>query len=472
MPWAAGVFLAGVLLSYAGLIGLGQWSPDEYDDFASFAQNGWNAFWHRLQWSPRPFSETAFYAYGCLVNLLHRPLIASFLGVLWAGFFVAGLFTAWQMHREHRDEPLWPCLLVTLSFMASFVTGGGLTEVFYWPAGAVAYLTTLSVTLLLFLQVATGRLSNRGGRLLASFCLAIAASSSEAGAAFVLAFALVQVVQLILVRAGSAADQTNRLPVLWWMVPTLLSVLLIAVVGSNRYHVVEEPTILTAASVGHPLLSLLAASRKLLLEIVGWESYGRTQLSGRLLAEMLLAVGVGMSWRLFSSPRKKPPRQIAGLIATFLLASLFTLAAEYVHFGTAVGERHETIRRCWILMSAAGLGILGFSSPVMQRLRSRPFSNVLAPLLLCAAIFPVWHVKALLREYQIYVAVRHTTERNFQSGYSAGGAMTYDWPPFRGVLSPSQPEPGVYTSESPNAAYPLYILRYFNKQTLVVRKEQ
>jgi hypothetical protein len=471
VPWIACAVLGCVVLGYARLIGLGQWQADEYDDFARLAENGWSAFWLRLNWSPRPLSEALFYSYGWMSNHLHRPLIVPFVGMLWLGLLAAGLFTALQAWREDRDGPVWPGVLVATSLMVSFVAGGGLTEVFYWPAGAVAYLPTLSATLLLFLQVATGQLRTQSGRLLVFGCLLVAAGSSEMGAAFVLAFALVQAALVGWTVAWRTADSAGRLPVWWWMIPAGLSVAVMVAVGANRLHVVEAPTVLTSDIVGHPMMSLWRASGKLLQEVAGWrvQADGQEGLSGRLPAELLLAVGVGLSWWHVKRPDRETLRQIAGIAVALLLGALFTLAAAYLHFGEAIGERHETIRRCWILTSFAALGILGFSHRRMERFRGHPAMSVCAALLLCAAVAPVWRVKALIREYEAYASVSRAIERNFVSGFKAGDGMTYEVPPNRGVLAFAEIKPGTYTNASAGAEYPAHILRYFKKQVLLVR---
>ena len=475
VPWLACALLGCVVLGYAGLIGLGQWQADEYDNFSRLAQNGWTAFWLRLRWSPRPLSETLFYSYGWAVNHLHRPLIAPFLGVLWAGLLAAGLFTALQVRLQDRNAPVWPGVLIATALMASFVVGGGLTEAFYWPAGAVAYLPTLAATLLLFLQLAAGRLSDGKGRTLAFGCLLVAAGSSEMGASFVLAFALVQAVQFGWSAVGRAANSEGRLPVWWWMIPAVLSVIVMLTVGANRFHVVETRAALTSDTVGHPLMSLWRASGKLVQETAGWRvrANGRMGFSGRLPSELLLAAGIGMCWRRMKRPDRETMRQIAGIAVALLLGALFTVAAAYLHFGVAVGERHETIRRCWILMSFAAVGIVWFSHSRMERFRGRGAVDLLAPLLVGVALASVWHVKALGREYAAYTPVRHAIDQNFESGFSAGDyEITYEVPPSRGVLAFAEIKPGTYTTASPDAAYPIYILRDFKKQVLVVREPQ
>src|ERR1700720_3368335 len=102
--WIGSFFLAAVVLIHFGLIALGQWLADEYDDFGLLERDGWSFLWNRLKWSPRPVSESLFCAYGWIVNHLHRPLIGVFLGILWVGLIVAGLVTFWQNRRKRREK--------------------------------------------------------------------------------------------------------------------------------------------------------------------------------------------------------------------------------------------------------------------------------------------------------------------------------------------------------------------------------
>ena len=73
-------------------------------------------------------------------------------------FLAAGLFTYWQERRERKVQAGSVGLQVSLALMASFVSGGVMAEVFYWPAGAVECLPTVAAALLLFLQTLQGRL--------------------------------------------------------------------------------------------------------------------------------------------------------------------------------------------------------------------------------------------------------------------------------------------------------------------------
>ncbi|PYY05298.1 MAG: hypothetical protein DMG69_27100 [Acidobacteria bacterium] len=466
--WIASCLLSAVILIHLGLADLGNWLADEYDDFGRLARDGWAFLWDRLKWSPRPLSELIFCAYGWVVNHSHRPLIGTFLALIWAVFIMAGLLTFWHLRRERREEELWPGLLVALALMALFVTGAGHTIwVFYWPAAVVAYLPTLAATLLLFLQVASGRLSTSSSRLVCFCCLIVATCSSETGATFVLSYGLVQTIQWFFAAFQKCRDRSEK-AVMWWLVPTLISVVVLMVVRLNRYYVTELPGVAVGPTKGHPLTSLVVGTQELLVEVLGRRglSHGWHGLGSRLPFELLLALGVGLR-----RPRNgRAPRgwtgQMVGVIAALWLASLFTIAAANLHFGTVCCDQQETVRRCWILLCIAGLAmLLSARTGDGHRLRYRA-SNVLADVLLCSAVMFSWHIKPVLRAYGMSGAVRQASKQNFQAGFRANDKqMVFLLLPQTFVAQP-QIMPGTYTlsSESTDARY---ILTFFNKEKMV-----
>src|SRR5271165_1877507 len=149
---ASYAILWAILLAYAGLIGLGRWNLDEYY-LAYWIRHGYT-LGQRLWFSPRFLSEPLFFLYLSAVNVLHRPLLVPFLGFLWAGFLVAGLLTSWEKRGETElGQTRHNLSLISVTLLVLFLCSGYVTEVFYWPAGAVAYLPTVAASLLLFLQV-------------------------------------------------------------------------------------------------------------------------------------------------------------------------------------------------------------------------------------------------------------------------------------------------------------------------------
>ncbi len=476
VPRIAASFLAVVILIYLGLIGLGQWLPDEYDDFGRLARDGWQAVALRLEWSPRPLSEPIFYGYGWLVNHLHRPLIIPFLGLLWTGFLCAGLLTYWQSrHNQDRPDdqrkPIAPDLLAGLALMASFLAGGEVMAVFYWPAGAVAYLPTLSATLLLFLQVVRGRLVTSGGRRLCSFCLLVAACSSEVGATFVLSYAVIQVLLWAVGAIQERGSDVSRNPSLWWIIPSVTAFLVLVAVRMNRFQAVEHPMSYVSGTLGHPLSSLTAGLGELLLEVFGVKVHAHAGLavSGRFASEILLAIGVALCWSRFGRLSRAVVWQTLAVAAALLLASWLTIAGAELHFGAVCCQQHEVIRRCWMLMGLAGIAIVTLNSAAAERLRQRSFL-ILAPILLCAGIIVAWHTKPVFRQYRIYGAMYRVMDQNFRSGFNPDDPqMIFLLPPSSSLIYGEQVAPGIYTRSSPCAGYPQYILIFFGKVRVVVR---
>lgn len=468
--WIGCLFLAAVVLIHFGLVALGQWLADEYDDFGRLERDGWSFLWERLRWSPRPLSESLFCAYGWLVNHLHRPLIGVFLGVLWVGLIVAGLVTFWQ-NRRKREEEVWPDLLVALALLALFVAGAGHTTwVFYWPAAAVAYLPTIAATLLLFLQVARGRLSSSGGRLLCSCCLIVAAGTSEAGATFVLCYGLLQAIQWI-AAACKKRDNLSGPAFVWWFLPTVISVAVLLIVRLNRFHAIERPGLPVGPTKGHPLISLIASMHELAVEVLGRSAhlFGWHGLGSRLPSEILLALGVGLCWSRFGRLPRASARQILALVAALLLACLFTIAAANLHFGVVCCDQHESVRRCWILLSIAGIGML--LSPWLGRGRFQRYavSGAVAQVLLCAAVLSVWRPGQVLRTYRMYSSVRQATEQNFQAGFRAGDEqMVFLLLPETLIAQP-QIGPGNHTLRFEEPSDARYVLTFFKKDCMVAR---
>lgn len=469
--WIGCFFLAAVVLVHFGLVGLGQWLADEYDDFGRLERDGWSFIWERLKWSPRPLSEALFCAYGWVVNHLHRPLIGVFLGMLWMGLIMAGLVTFWQKYRKHQEEEIWPELLVPLTLMALFVAGAGHTTwVFYWPAAAVAYLPTVAATLLLFLQVARGRLSSSGGRLLCGCCLIVAAGTSETGATFVLCYGLLQAVQVV-VAAFKGRDNLSNPAFVWWSLPTLVSLVVLLIVRLNRSHVIERPGLPVGPTKGQPLTSLIASTHELFVEGLGRSAhfFGWHGLGSRLPSEILLALGVGLCWSRFGRLPRATARQILALVAALWLACLCTIAAANLHFGVVCCDQHESVRRCWLLLSIAGIGMLLSPWIGRGRLRQYAISSTLAQFLLCAAVLSVWHITPVLRTYGMYGSVRHATEQNFQAGFQTGDKQMVFLLLPQTLIAQPQIGPGNYTQRFEKPPDIQNVLTFFKKSSMVAR---
>ncbi len=466
-PRLANLFLAAVVLLYFGFIGIGNWAGDEYDDFGRLAREGWHEAWRRLQWSPRPFSELLFLAYGWVVNELRRPLITPFLLVLWTMFLAAGLFTYWQERRERKVQAGSVGLQVSLALMASFVSGGVMAEVFYWPAGAVECLPTVAAVLLLFLQTAHGRLSTATGRHVACVCLLIAACSSEMGAGFVLVYAVFQLLERVIGKRKRPGSE-SRMPIVWWLAPAVVALLILLALQAYRMGLTERPVEHAPAALGMSLVGV--GVRAVVSETLGISVRpdGRLVVNSRLLSEALLALGIALCWSRRQRSSRQVSRDAALLSAALLLSSILTIAASELHFHAVCCQRHETVRRCWILMGFVGIAIAIAASRWKETLRPRT-GPWLASILLCAGIVVAWHTRPVFREYRIYGSIYYALDHNFRSGFTPGeDPMTFLLLPAGGIIYQQQLPPGVYyLDQSP--PYVRYVLHFFNKHAMLVR---
>lgn len=458
----AGLFVV-ILALYFGLVPLGQWQADEYDYFGQLRGGIGQAFAVRMTWSPRPLSETLYLAYGQLANHLHQPLTGEFLGLLWVGFLICACATALTPGTSERRLP---GLLTGLGLAAAFVTSSPLFQVFYWPAGAAAYLTTLAATLLLFVRVLYGGPSPLAGRWLCGLCLSVAALSSEMGAMLAGCFAGLQIIELLTGRQGHEKD------VAWWLLPGVAALAVLLWAATHRLPVMESAFSVSSAALHNPLQSAAAALGRLALEIFGWSSGAKHVWSAvaSFLSRLALAVGVAMLCPNSQAQREQGGhrRRLLVLCAALLAACFASLFASYLHFGGPGGERYETLRRCWILM--AYVAAISVGATRLRRWQPRA-QRRFAPLLLLIGVLLPWHVSPLMREYTVYRQFRAATEQTFQSGYRQGSEqMVFVNPQPGGVITPATLAPGTYTPDSQASGfnYAGYILRYFGKQTLII----
>jgi hypothetical protein len=460
----------GILSLYLGLVALGQWQADEYDYFARLKTAVWPAFIQRLQWSPRPVGETLYLGYGLLANALRLPLSGWFLGALWAGFLLCTFATGLTIDK--RDRRL-PALMIGVAVAAACLTSGPVFQVFYWPAGAVAYLTTLSATLLVFLQVVDDRLASSRGRTLCCVALLAAALSSEMGALLAVCFAILQV--LITMRGWTGAKRDHQ-ETIWWLFPGVASLAVLLWVALHRLPVNEDAFTVQSGSLHHPLQSVISAVMRLALEVSGWSSGMKRPTSALINVIARLALGVGVAILYWSSHResqdeKTLSRRYLLVLATTLVAACFlSLFASYLHFGYSGGERYETLRRCWLLMAYIAVIIwLRVGSARAWRANVKLASS----LLMLGLVLP-WHISPLMRQYAEYRPMRNAVEQTFQSGYAPGEQMTYVAPPTDGLITPATLAPGTYTrkAEAQGSAFADYILTYFGKRALVVTPVQ
>jgi hypothetical protein len=95
------IILFIIIALHFGLVDVGQWANDDFSIVNSYRDDSWATFGDRLMhWSPRPLSELLIWAYACLVNWTHKPLIGVFLGLLWLPLILAPVISFIQIRNN------------------------------------------------------------------------------------------------------------------------------------------------------------------------------------------------------------------------------------------------------------------------------------------------------------------------------------------------------------------------------------
>lgn len=467
---------AAVIAAYAALLPLGEWQMDEFVLLHGLQEHGIAFVAERLQnWSPRPLSELILWFYHLCVVRLDRPLITSFLAGLWllllAAAFVASRWPRIAGARSGGAPPMQGLAVATLIACFLLLEKPG---VFYWPAGAVAYLPTLAgvtfviVAITLAPDIALWRFRAR-----VALCtgLLVALCSSEMGAMFVLLGCAGQVLRLILAHRGSP---TRTMGI--WLLPAAVAVLLLVTFGRHRAGMHETvPAVV-------PTLHHLPASVGAGLARFGDELLG---IPVNLEGTMVLWLGAALKACLFQGFRPRLTEaadrsRVTGLIqcAALLGAALFTVVFAYWQFGAPCCERHETMRQCFIvlaLFAAAGaLPIRLAPNGRRQWLRSEPLQAALLvlPLLVLGAL----RLPELMEDYTHIRATVMARDATWRSGSACcDSAMDFYDPPHTALVTSYALRPGRYARlppgtepSDPNARDASDILAFFGKSSLLV----
>jgi hypothetical protein len=262
----------------------------------------------------------------------------------------------------------------------------------------------------------------------------------------------------------------------------------------NRFEVKEASA--GQSTAGRPVASLIASVEEMAIEIVGREMLATVVkshpnprmwlrsgprlpvemlLGSRLWMEILLVAGVALCWSQFGRLSKDLAARILELVTALLLASLCTIGAANLHFGTTCCARHELLRECWIVMSISGVVVASSAWTSEETLGRRAVFKSFAPVLLAAAVLSLGHLGPLSNTYKMYSVLRKAGEKNFESGFRRDAEeMTFSVLPSEGIISEEQLAPGTYTASPSNTGdfssshYPYYILAFFEKQKLIV----
>lgn len=416
------------IAAYAGQLGLARWQTDEYTLFANQRTGGWDAFAARLQYAPRPFSEGLLSLYGAAVNGSGRPLVVPFLLLLWAGVMAMAGLAAWMALPRSPARLPTACALAVVPFAFVLATNE-VTEAFYWPMAAAAYLPVAgAATVLLVLLSRPMDALARGGCCAA---LLVAAGSSEVGAALAVGFAVAALAEAATRPARQRGAGLLR-DGAWWLAPGLLGIAVLLAIVRSRANVVELGAD-TQPYTGRLLPSLGLTAWQFALDLVGADG-DKTPAAvlGALAAKLALAAGLAGLWHGACSVRAALGRQRAVLAASFAAAAAFSILAAYYHYGALCCERQATTRH-WMLdlLLVVGAGWTLGRWPAPGRWLGRcPW---LAPVLLSLSLLPVLgRVEGLLRGYDVLTLSQKGGARTWRSGTQSGpGQMEFYLPPER-----------------------------------------
>ncbi len=440
---------------------------DDYMVMAAFRDQGLPLLPTRiLTWSPRPLSESMLFIYATLVARVGRPLIGWLLVPLWVAFLATALVTV----RWRSPGLVWR-LLAGLALLAMFIVARDPGEVFYWPAGAVAYLTSLVGLSLAFFIVADGRNTTPTGRLCLTISLIVAAWSSEIGAIFGACYAA-----LGLINGIAGRFRRNDKTIRWAIQPAIVLVMSLAVLllmMTHRGSMVGELAGGSDSVMHRPLPTLMAAVRGLPLDLLTesgqteWPGVTWSDITHGFLIRFAFAIGFGWCWRYADSARGSRAGLLLFALACLATTFLALIASDY-QFGRACCSRHSAFREEVFFLGVAALAA-GISPSRRSSFRYQT-TPVLGGVLLVAAVLVPFSamVPGLKHDYAQRATVVAQTKATWDSGQAPGSAMVFHRRPDQAVLPNGELDPGQYELNADTHWFAVGILKFFKKQTLTV----
>jgi hypothetical protein len=375
------------------------------------------------------------YLYSLVVAAFGRPLIAPFLGLLWLALGAALILPLWSDRRATPGQ-CWARTAIRLGLLVLFLSGNQPTEMFYWPAGAVAYVLTLAgvVALLMPREALRWRAA----------ALLLVAGTSEVGALFTLCYG-----------GGlgllAVARPASRRHFAWLSAPMVLAVVAMALVATGRL-----PTTEMVVSPGSPA-GHLGASVAAALDQWRLEAFGPT------LSHLLIYAGVVAVFAAAESPTRGAWPWLLALAA--LAASGGSLVAANYHFGTGCCERHLALRHCLVLVAcaASGMGLAPAAGPFASGRAG--WASVTMTALAAVAFMP--DLPKLRHDQAQQGRVRTARAIAWATGHADDDAMTLPLPPPGDIVHGPGFPPGSYAIDGGSAPVQWPML-YFGKRRITI----
>ncbi|WP_336945832.1 hypothetical protein [Asaia sp. HN010] len=434
LAWIAFVF-------HAYLLPAGHWQADDYIMTGLAKTAGLKGFVDRMfGWSPRPVAELINYGYFSLVSIFNRPLIGSFLCVLWGGAYLGLALCSWLAGIR---RPL--CLAILWFALVLLMAKPG--EMFFWPTGADVYLPCWAAfAAASVLQRSTGRSLS----VLFSISLLIAAFCSEIGAVTVLLYTGLRTVGLLI-------KGETRSSIIALVLPALAALAVCLIVQIHRVQVDRE--IMDAGShlAGHWIPSAIAA-----VPSFGRELLGIQGMPLWLAALVKLCLLLSLGGLLGESRTQRLPALLWA--AALLLGAFIAIVLAFHQFGNLCCERHATLRQGMIFLAIA----------VFSTALGHQAWNVRRWLLPIAVIILMgFRVDPLLHDLSIRHQIMVMRQESWHSGLSHEPKMQMTVGPETRLLSSDALPPGTYHRQSRSAPgdtpwYAWGIMMLFDKDDLQI----
>jgi len=486
-----------VVAAFAGLIPLGYWH-DEFTIFAGIRSGGMHFCIALLAgWIPRPLSDLFVLIYGWSAIAAGRELMTGALAPVWFLLFACTALAPFAFFRHANLTAKFGLGVLTMALMCSFLLGHPISEAFYWPMAAFAYLPTLAaVTLLLWSLLwsslkasleagSTGGVlrpnSKRGVALVRGGALLVAAWSSEIGAIFTFIFTSVAMgapIVFSLLR-GKRPTQWMAMPKLWLAVPLAGAIWVLYRVAVGRAADAHEGAGLGDYAVRHHVINaLLATGPGFMHEMFSLDANTAASLATKAIflagAYLALSMLPRQSARLGSGQREG--YYLINLVFAAVTTFFATIAAAFYQYGMDCCQHHATTRQDLIfiaLVAAAGVP-LAFGYGTIRQNWARGGAALVC--LVLAVTIPMFKAAPqLAADYMDYHTMRSARVANWRSGLSAGTSMVFMVPAQGQVVGGLYGVNGAYTlggtTAVPLDARPyvqLGMLQYFNKQSVSI----
>lgn len=466
---------------FAGLIPLGYWQADEYDNQVAFQAQGASFLFQRIRfWSYRPFSEALLFIYELAVRTTGRQLITSVLALLWMSLAASAVLPACLGGTGARGGSRWGLVALSLTILALFLNSGSIGEVFYWPQAAAAYMPMMAGLLLAVLLTAFCNARSWTETLLLSAGLTIAALSAEVAAVFVAIYVPGNLALLLVRRVRAAERPLLRTMDLVQLLPFLLSLAIVGLMVGGRLG--NDTELFGDKMIAHHVWnSFAAALRRFPLEIVGLaegDTAGRFGIAADLAAKVCLTAGSFLVFRRLEGARDAERVIRLLILALAALGSAFvSLFAAFYQFGVACCPRHQTVRECLailvlvVLSRLLSMALGSSATPATSSRATRTGSARIGSALLAAAALIATGANAdrLLRNYAVFPEVVAARAANWQAGRSSGRAMVFEQAALGPITGGPRWPPGHYERVADLHPYARMIMNFFGKDELDIR---